>query len=99
LEGITGSNRVLGKRIELPSSPTVTLKILTKKDGQYYLIQEAIESFDKIDWRSRKDEVEQGSNSQGKIQNQTIKDPNYVYRLPSPNPKKAGERKKRLRGE
>jgi hypothetical protein len=65
------------------------LNILIRKNREYYLIPEAVESYHTIDWRKVEPRRVQRKDVVGGLD----------YQLPSSNPKEAGARRKKLRGE
>jgi len=77
------------KELNFHLSQLYSLKILSRKNRGYYLIPEAVESYHTIDWN--KDES-------GRNQRKDVTG-GYQYQLPSSNPKKAGAKRKKLRGE
>ncbi len=68
-----------------------SLEVLSKKGRLYYLIPEAVESYNNIDWKK--------AESVKIVRKDSTKSPKFDYQLPSINPKEAGARKKKLRGE
>ena len=79
------------KELNFHLSQLYSLKILIRKNREYYLIPEAVESYHNIDWNKVETAKVQRKDNVGGS--------GYSYQLPSSNPKEAGARKKKLRGE
>ncbi len=77
------------KELNFHLSQLYSLKILIRKNSEYYLIPEAVESYHTFDWsKVESSRVQRKDNVRGSD-----------YQLPSSNPKEAGARRKKLRGE
>jgi len=74
------------KELNFHLAKLYSLELLTRRGSHYNLVPEAVESYDRIDWRK----VDKKRRDYG---------PRLAYRLPSLNPKEAGAKKKKLRGE
>jgi hypothetical protein len=77
------------KELNFHLSQLYSLNILIRKNREYYLIPEAVESYHTIDWRKVEPRRVQRKDVVGGLD----------YQLPSSNPKEAGARRKKLRGE
>lgn len=66
-------------------------QMLTRRGSPYYLVTGVVEAYSNIDWR--REELNK------RAKKKSNKKPRYSYILPSLNPKEAGAKKKKMRGE
>ncbi len=90
-DGLKEATDFSEKELNFHLARLFSLKILSKKGRLYYLIPEAVESYNNIDWKK--------AESAKIVRKNSIKGPRLDYQLPIMNPKEAGARKKKLRGE
>ena len=79
------------KELNFHLSQLYSLNILIRTNREYHLIPEAVDSYHSIDWKKVESSRLQRKDNVG--------DSGYDYSLPSSNPKEAGARRKKLRGE